>query len=163
MNEWTKPISPVASAVRTSVSGTCRPWSTRSSKGLFASKETGYTDRLSFMLQTSAKSSINQVQWLFSSQSHEVYCVAGHADRPVRARTHSARLVRMTEMLAPRTRPALSALARNVGCLARMLPASKSGANKMSGSPATSERMPFHLHVWIRHASMLQQESSEQL
>ena len=37
VNECRKPMSPVASAVRTSVSGTSSPRSTRSSNGLFAS------------------------------------------------------------------------------------------------------------------------------
>ena len=58
-------------------------------------------------------------------------------------RTLSARLVRMIGTRAPRTTPALSALARKLSCLARMFPASRSGAMRMSGSPATSDRMPF--------------------
>src|SRR5262245_6204900 len=41
VNEWTNPMSPVASAARTSVSGTCAPRSTRSSYGLLASSGGG--------------------------------------------------------------------------------------------------------------------------
>ena len=65
-------------------------------------------------------------------------------------RTVSARLVRMMGTRAPSTRPALSALARKLSCLASMLPASRSGASRMSGSPATSDSMPF-----TRAASLL--------
>ena len=39
VNECRKPMSPVASAVRTSVSGTSLPRLTRSSNGLFASSD----------------------------------------------------------------------------------------------------------------------------
>ena len=65
------------------------------------------------------------------------------AQLAIRDRTLSARLVRMIGTRAPSTRPALSALARKLSCLARMLPASRSGASRMSGSPATSDRMPL--------------------
>src|SRR6187399_1698271 len=65
------------------------------------------------------------------------------AQLAILARTESARLVRMMGTLAPRTRPALSEFARNVSSLARMLAASRSGASRMSGSPATSEVMPL--------------------
>ncbi len=65
-------------------------------------------------------------------------------------RTLSARLVRMIGTRAPSTSPALSALARKLSCLARMLPASRSGTSRMSGSPATSDPMPL-----IRAASAL--------
>ena len=41
VNEWRKPMSPVASAVRTSDSGTSLPRSTRSSYGLFAASGVG--------------------------------------------------------------------------------------------------------------------------
>ena len=58
-------------------------------------------------------------------------------------RTLSARLVRMIGTRAPSTRPALSALARKLSCLASMLPASRSGTRRMSGSPATFDVMPF--------------------
>ena len=54
-------------------------------------------------------------------------------------RTLSARLVRMIGTFAPRTSPALSELPRKLSSLARMLPASRSGASRMSGSPATSD------------------------
>ena len=65
------------------------------------------------------------------------------AQLAIRDRTLSARLVRMIGTRAPSTRPALSALARKLSCLARMLPASRSGASRMSGSPATSDVMPL--------------------
>ena len=68
----------------------------------------------------------------------------------MRDRTLSARLVRMMGTRAPSTRPALSALARNVSCFARMFPASRSGASRMSGSPATGDAIPL-----IRAASAL--------
>ena len=63
----------------------------------------------------------------------------------MRDRTLSARLVRMMGTRAPRTTPALSALARKLSCLASMFPASRSGASRMSGSPATSDVMPLVL------------------
>ena len=63
----------------------------------------------------------------------------------MRARALSARLVRMTGTRAPSTRPALSAFARKESCFATMFPASRSGASRMSGSPATSEWMPLIL------------------
>ena len=44
---------------------------------------------------------------------------------------------------APSTMPALSALARKLSCFARMLPASRSGTSRMSGSPATSDAIPL--------------------
>src|SRR5262249_20940584 len=55
------------------------------------------------------------------------------AQLPIRARTLSARLVRMMGTRAPSTMPAASAPARNVSCLASMLPASRSGTSRMSG------------------------------
>ena len=61
----------------------------------------------------------------------------------MRERTLSARLVRITGTRAPSTSPALSALARNDSIFAIMLPASRSGARRMSGSPATSESIFF--------------------
>ena len=67
------------------------------------------------------------------------------AQLAIRDRTLSARLVRMIGTRAPSTRPALSAFARKLSCLARMLPASRSGASRMSGSPATSDSMPLRL------------------
>src|SRR5262245_17572735 len=57
----------------------------------------------------------------------------------IRDRTLSARLVRMMGTRAPTTSPALAARARKLSCLARMLPASRSGARRMSGSPATGD------------------------
>src|SRR5882762_1198692 len=63
------------------------------------------------------------------------------AQLAIRDRTLSARLVRMIGTLAPSTKPAVSAWARKLSCLARMFPASRSGATRMSGSPATSEWM----------------------
>jgi hypothetical protein len=63
----------------------------------------------------------------------------------MRTRTLSARLVRIMGTRAPKTSPAAPALARKVSCLARMLPASRSGAMRISASPATGEEMPFVL------------------
>src|SRR4051812_6532634 len=67
------------------------------------------------------------------------------AQLAIRERTLSARLVRMIGTRAPSTRPAQSALARNVSCLASMFPASRSGTSRMSGSPATGDAMPLIL------------------
>src|SRR6516225_11321907 len=71
------------------------------------------------------------------------------AQLAIRALTLSARLVRMIGTRAPSTKPALSAFARNVSCFARMLPASRSGARRISGSPATAERIPFVLAAFL--------------
>src|SRR6185436_18910877 len=61
------------------------------------------------------------------------------AQLAIRERRLSARLVKITGTRAPSTRPALSALARQLSIFAIMLPASRSGARRMSGSPATSD------------------------
>jgi hypothetical protein len=51
--------------------------------------------------------------------------------------------VRITGTRAPTTSPALSAFARKLSCFASMLPASRFGTSRMSGSPATADRMPL--------------------
>ena len=57
----------------------------------------------------------------------------------------SARLVMMIGRRAPSTRPAASAPARYISCLASILPASRSGTSRMSAWPATGETMPLVL------------------
>src|SRR5690606_4111645 len=54
----------------------------------------------------------------------------------------SARLVSIMGTRAPTSKPAAWALPRYISCLARMLPDSRSGASRISASPATGEAMP---------------------
>src|SRR3984893_9176618 len=61
----------------------------------------------------------------------------------MRARTESARDVRMIGTRAPRTIPAASALARKVRFLASMFPASRSGTTRICARPATGDLMPL--------------------
>src|ERR1700722_11810633 len=65
------------------------------------------------------------------------------AQEAMRADSASARLVRMIGTRAPTTTPAASAPARKVSCLARILPATRSGTTRMSACPATGETIPF--------------------
>src|SRR6185312_5789851 len=60
-----------------------------------------------------------------------------------RERTLSAREVSTIGTRAPMTMPALAAPARYCNCFATMLPASRSGASRMSAQPATGETMPL--------------------
>ncbi len=60
-----------------------------------------------------------------------------------RARTVSAREVSTIGTRVPSTMPAESAPARYCCCLARMLPASRSGTSRMSARPATADTMPL--------------------
>src|SRR5208337_2825206 len=65
------------------------------------------------------------------------------AQDAMRERTESAREVRTIGTRAPSTRPAASALARNVRFLASMLPASRSGTTRICACPATADLMPL--------------------
>src|SRR5262249_24656367 len=67
------------------------------------------------------------------------------AQEAMRARTESARDVRMTGTRAPRTIPAASARARNIRFLASIFPASRSGTTRICARPATSDLMPLIL------------------
>src|SRR5574338_1473321 len=84
VKEWRNPISPVASAVRTSVSGTPWPRPTRSSKGLFASSGPCAASRSSGMAPLSVEGPLDHVHLLLARQPHEVHGVARDADRQVR-------------------------------------------------------------------------------
>src|SRR5262245_64534234 len=66
-------MSPVASAARTSVSGTSLPRLTRSSYGLFASSGVSPMER-----------PVDDVHLLLTRQSHEIHGVARDADRQAR-------------------------------------------------------------------------------
>src|SRR5215203_7562063 len=79
VNEWRKPMSPVASAVRTSVSGTPLPRSTRSSYGLFASRAgaAGCTSGMSRPVERA----VDDVHLLLAGEPHEVDGIPGHSDR----------------------------------------------------------------------------------
>ena len=88
VNECRNPMSPVASAVRTSVSGTSSPRSTRSSNGLFACDGTCDRDsRLSIAARGSSvvrrpvEGAVDDVHLLLARQPHEVHGVARDADR----------------------------------------------------------------------------------
>jgi hypothetical protein len=61
----------------------------------------------------------------------------------IRERMLSAGLVGMIGTRAPDTKPALSALARKLSCFASMLPDSRSGTRRISGSPETGDRIPL--------------------
>ena len=63
----------------------------------------------------------------------------------MRARTESARDVRIMGTRAPSTIPAASALARKVRFLASILPASRSGTTRICARPATSRANAFDL------------------
>src|SRR5215207_7911550 len=83
VNECRKPMSPVASAVRTSVSGTLSPRPTRSSYGLRASSLAGATVSCSRTAR-SMESAVDDVHLLLAGESDEVHRVAGHADGEAR-------------------------------------------------------------------------------
>src|SRR5436190_377922 len=70
VNEWRKPMSPVASAVRTSVSGTPWPRLTRSSNGLAASS--CVCGAVSGMHPSSVEGPVDDVHLLLARQPHEV-------------------------------------------------------------------------------------------
>src|SRR3990167_3295636 len=65
------------------------------------------------------------------------------AQDAILVRSESDLLARIMGTRAPSTIPAPSALAMNVSCFASMFPASRSGTIMMSGSPETSDLIPF--------------------
>src|SRR6516225_9888808 len=76
------------------------------------------------------------------------------AQLAIRDRALSARLVRITGTRVPRTRPALSALARKVSCLTSMFPASSSGASGSRGwSSPRSGRARARVPRLVPHSS----------
>src|SRR4051812_43376290 len=79
VNECRNPTSPLASAARTSGSGTPFPMSTRSSNGLFASSGGGAN--ASDMPVSSMEGAVDDVHLLLARQPHEVDGVARHANR----------------------------------------------------------------------------------
>src|SRR5215204_4688896 len=80
VNECRNPMSPVASAARTSVSGTPLPRLTRSSNGLLAASGVSGTVWGSDTC-LSMERAVDDVQLLFACEPHEVHGVAGDADR----------------------------------------------------------------------------------
>src|SRR5215510_5357353 len=71
VNECRKPMSPVASAVLTSISGTSLPRSTRSSNGLFASSPTDESGTV--------KRPADHVHLLLAREPDEVDRITGNA------------------------------------------------------------------------------------
>src|SRR5262245_45638826 len=84
VNECKNPMSPVASAVRTSDSGTPLPRSTRSSYGLLATSGVAAAVSCSGILRRSVEGSGDHVHLLLAGQTHEVDRVARDANRQVR-------------------------------------------------------------------------------
>src|SRR5262245_44338139 len=80
VKEWRNPMSPVASAVRTSASATSLPRSTRSSNGLFAASG---VDPVAGA-PSAMESPVDDVHLLLARQPYEVHRVAGDADGEVR-------------------------------------------------------------------------------
>src|SRR5262245_27362685 len=85
VNEWRNPMSPVASAVRTSVSGTPAPRSTRSSYGLLAARVGAAPGAGSGIGAPSVEGPADHVHLLLAGEPYEVDRVAGDPDRQVRA------------------------------------------------------------------------------
>src|SRR4051812_11940828 len=76
VNEWRKPMSPVRSAVRTSVSATPSPRLTRISNGLAASRPTG----ASRVISVSVEGSVDDVHLLLAGEPHEIHRISGDPD-----------------------------------------------------------------------------------
>src|SRR5262245_40214743 len=84
VNECRKPMSPLASALRTSDSGTWRPRSTLRSYGLRASSGVFAAASPSDMRAGSVEGPVDDVHLLLAREPHEVHRVAGHPDRQAR-------------------------------------------------------------------------------
>src|SRR5262249_1195178 len=84
VNEGRKPMSPVASADRTSASDTFLPRSTRSSNGLFASSGVWGAVPASGMDASCVERAIDDVHRLLPREADEIDRVSGHADREAR-------------------------------------------------------------------------------
>src|SRR4029453_18390263 len=81
VKEWRKPMSPVASAERTSASGTFLPRSTRSSNGLVASR---VVVAASGMDASAMERAVDDVHLLFPREPDEVDGVSRDANRQAR-------------------------------------------------------------------------------
>src|SRR6188508_1543957 len=81
VKECRNPISPDASALRTSESGTFRPRSTRSSYGLFAASGVCTTVSSSDTGRPSVERPIDDVHLLLAGEPNEVHRVARHPNR----------------------------------------------------------------------------------
>src|SRR5262245_30165123 len=84
VNEWRNPMSPLASAVLTSVSAMPAPRLTRSSYGLLASSATAAGAGPSGMAHRSMEGPVDHVHLLLARQPHEVHRVARDANRQAR-------------------------------------------------------------------------------
>src|SRR6516164_732184 len=87
VKECMKPMSPCASAVRTSVSGTSLPRSTRRSNGLFASSGTCGAARVSAMMlapSPTVERAVDDVHLLLAREPYEVHRVARDTDGEIR-------------------------------------------------------------------------------
>src|ERR1700747_685520 len=90
VNECKNPISPRASAVRTSVSGTSLPRSPRRSKGLFASNGTCLVSLTSVMgasclpSSSAVEGAVDHVHLLLAGEAHEVHRITRHPDGETR-------------------------------------------------------------------------------
>src|SRR5262245_9205457 len=81
VKECRNPMSPLASAARTSASERFLLRPTRSSKGSFASIEGSGTDVFSSMMGSAVESPVDDVHLLLACQAHEVHSVPRHANR----------------------------------------------------------------------------------
>src|SRR5262245_36965414 len=97
VNECRKPMSPLSSALWTSVSGTSFARFTRSSNGLFASRAAGFWAR-ALAIAVSVERAIDDVHLLLLREPHEVHGVTRHANRE--ARVFFGMLHRVHERLA---------------------------------------------------------------
>src|SRR5689334_19933251 len=82
VNEWRKPMSPDASALRTSVSGTFRPRSTRSSNGLLAVSASTAASGLDTGVR-SVEGPRDHVHLLLAREPDEIDRIPRHPDRQV--------------------------------------------------------------------------------
>src|SRR5215217_2685415 len=78
-----KPMSPVLSAERTSVSGTSSPRWTRISYGDLACSETA-AGFVSACILLSVECPVDDIHLLLAGQPHEIDSITGHADRQAR-------------------------------------------------------------------------------
>src|SRR4051812_30738227 len=81
VNECRNPMSPDASALRTSDSGTLRPRFTRSSNGLFAVTGVSTVVFGSDTCRLSVKCPIDNVHLLLAREPHEVHRISRHSNR----------------------------------------------------------------------------------
>src|SRR5262245_13281833 len=84
VKEWRKPMSPEASADRTSVSGMFLPRLTRSSYGLAAASGVALGASSADIGLGSVERPVDDVHLLLAGQAHEIDRVAGDANRQAR-------------------------------------------------------------------------------